>query len=973
MGADLIQELFEAIRESCTSTIWSRGVELARAGGVQGEEEAADRIQCRVSSKTEPVSRSVTLDVEGTDWACDCPGRDDVCVHVAAAAIAVRQARKAGARLPVSRVRPATVGYRFARSDTGLLLSRVLVRDGAEEALRTTLSALSSGRVQGPPLAATAADLKIDVALGSRREGWFSREVLAGIFDDLDGASDVTLDGERVRVSRERVGVRAVVEDRGPDLWLSVVQDPSIEEVFANGVARCADTLRIVADPPLTGRELAELREGLRFGPDRLHELVSETLPSLRRRVPVDVRTARLPDAVRMPPRILVETEQEGEILSVLPSIVYGDPPRARVAGERLVAAGTGGALPLRDPDGERRLARRLERDLGLVPGRRATFRGEDAAAFAGRLRLFDAEVKGPGAAAFAIAPPLEPLLEIGDGTFHLEFRVDGEPARRAEPAAVLRAWLQGENLVPLIGGGLSPLPVGWLERFGRQVADLLAARDERGELPACALPDLARLCEAFERPPPPGIERLRPLLEDFDGLPAPALPPDLRASLRDYQLRGVAWLSFLQQAGLGALLADDMGLGKTLQAACTLGPVSLVVAPTSVLHNWKAELARFRPSLRVAVYHGARRELDEGADVILTSYAILRLDADALAARRWRTVVLDEAQAIKNPDSQIARAAFALSADFRVCLSGTPVENRLEELWSQLHFLNRGLLGGRKDFDERYARAIADGEPGAAAALRARIKPFVLRRRKAEVAAELPPRTETVLRCALDEHERRVYDAVGAAARSEVVERLAAGGSVLAALEALLRLRQAACHAGLVPGQQADRSSKVDLLVERLDEAVADGHKALVFSQWTSLLDKVEPHLREAGIAFTRLDGSTADREGVVSAFQAEDGPPVMLLSLKAGGTGLNLTAADHVFLLDPWWNPAVEDQAADRAHRIGQDRPVFVHRLVAADTVEERILLLQERKRALADAALGGADAATSITREELLELLA
>jgi SNF2 family DNA or RNA helicase len=247
-----------------------------------------------------------------------------------------------------------------------------------------------------------------------------------------------------------------------------------------------------------------------------------------------------------------------------------------------------------------------------------------------------------------------------------------------------------------------------------------------------------------------------------------------------------------------------------------------------------------------------------------------------------------------------------------------------------------------------------------------------VLRRTKAQVAPELPPRSEAVMLCELGETEREIYDAVRAATKRQVVQQLEAGGNVLAALEALLRLRQAACHPDLVPGQHADRSAKVERLLLALDQIVAGGHKALVFSQWTSLLDRVEPHLDEAGIPFTRLDGSTRDRQGVVASFQDSEGPPVMLLSLKAGGTGLNLTAADHVFLLDPWWNPAVEEQAADRAHRIGQDRPVMIYRLVAKDTVEERILLLQDQKRALAEAALGGADQAGGLTREDLLALL-
>ncbi|RIK99772.1 MAG: helicase, partial [Proteobacteria bacterium] len=514
--------------------------------------------------------------------------------------------------------------------------------------------------------------------------------------------------------------------------------------------------------------------------------------------------------------------------------------------------------------------------------------------------------------------------------------------------------------------------------RFGREIADLLEARDANGALPRAALPAAARLADALSLPRP-DLGALAALVDDFAGIPEAPLPPDLGATLRVYQRAAVDWLVFLRDAGLGALLADDMGLGKTLEVLCALRPRApggagtLVVAPTSVLFNWANEARRFRPALRTALYHGPDRSLDPRADLTLTSYALLRLDAETLGAHDWDAVVLDEAQAIKNPDSQVARVAHGLRARWRVAMTGTPVENRLDELWSQLHFANPGLLGSRAAFDERSARPIAAGDADALASLRARIRPFVLRRRKSEVAPELPPRTEVVLRVELGERERAVYDAVRAATRDDVLAKLAAGGNVLAALEALLRLRQAACHSGLVPGQSADTSSKVELLVEELATAVEEGHKALVFSQWTSLLDRVEPRLAANGLAWTRLDGSTRDREGVVTRFQDPAGPPVLLLSLQAGGTGLNLTAADHVFLLDPWWNPAVEDQAADRTHRIGQEKPVLVHRLVAADTVEERVLALQASKRALADAALGDAGAAASLTRDDLLALLA
>jgi SNF2 family DNA or RNA helicase len=545
----------------------------------------------------------------------------------------------------------------------------------------------------------------------------------------------------------------------------------------------------------------------------------------------------------------------------------------------------------------------------------------------------------------------------------------------RVGAEAVLSAWQEGLGLVPIDGGGFAPLPEAWLAKHGHDLAALLAARANDGRLATHALPTLGRLCEDLDQPPPPGLERLAPLAETFERLPEAILPSDLTATLRHYQRVGVNWLSFLRSTGLGGILADDMGLGKTVEAMSVFGKKVLVVCPTSVLPNWRAELGRFRPGLRVGVYHGPARKFDDTADVTLTTYAILRLDSEDLSRRHFDTAVLDEAQAIKNPDSQVARAAFALNADFRLVMTGTPVENRLDELWSLMHFANRGLLGGRREFDADLARPIADGVAGAAQSLRQRIRPFVLRRRKAEVAPELPPRSEATLPITLDERERGLYDTIRAATQSELVAALGGGGKldVMKALEALLRLRQAACHPALLPGQKAATSSKVQALADALVNAAEDGHKALVFSQWTSLLDLIEPVLQQIGIPFVRLDGSTRDRSAVVEAFQADAGPPVMLISLKAGGTGLNLTAADHVFLCDPWWNPAVEDQAADRAHRIGQERPVMIYRLVAADTVEERILELQQRKRAIGEAALGDAAGAASLTREDLLALLA
>jgi superfamily II DNA or RNA helicase len=701
-------------------------------------------------------------------------------------------------------------------------------------------------------------------------------------------------------------------------------------------------------------------------------------LPEIERKLDVVVATARLPRrAEEAHPRIDFDLSHHGHTLSILPTLVYGDPAVARVDGDTVVALGD--RAPTRRRDEEREALRRLRDELNLVPGRRVDLDGTEAIRFATKLREWQ---KRTGAGTYAKAFSdrlLRPRLDVAgnayDVVFECDLDLDEEPEgapKRAEAAAVIRAWQDGLDLVPLQGGGWAPLPADWLARHGHLVADLLAARGADKKVGVAALMSLGPLCDALDAPRPPELERLAPLFGQFTGIPRAPLPDGLNASLRHYQQEGVDWLTFLRDAELGAVLADDMGLGKTLQTICVLRGRALVVCPKSVVYNWVDEITRFRPGIRTAIYQGPKRQLDPTADVTLMTYAVLRLDAERLAEESWDIVVLDEGQAIKNLGSQTARAAFGLKGKFRVLLSGTPVENRLEELWSAMHFANPGLLGGVSDFQQRYANPIASGEPDSAARLRAKTRPFLLRRTKQEVLPELPPRTDMVLHVELDEAERSVYDAVRVATKRSVAEKLAQGGGVLAALEALLRLRQAACHSGLVPGQEAQTSSKIERLIEALEDAVAEGHKALVFSQWTSLLDRIEPHLREANIRFGRLDGSTRDRGAVVREFQEDAGPPVLIVSLKAGGTGINLTAADHVFLMDPWWNPAVEEQAADRTHRIGQKRPVMVYRMVAKDTVEERILGLQEKKRRLADVALGEAGQAGGITREELLALL-
>jgi superfamily II DNA or RNA helicase len=481
--------------------------------------------------------------------------------------------------------------------------------------------------------------------------------------------------------------------------------------------------------------------------------------------------------------------------------------------------------------------------------------------------------------------------------------------------------------------------------------------------------------------------KRWKDLLRRFDAAQRfePRLPAGFEAELRDYQLDGYVWLARLCQLGLGACLADDMGLGKTVQSIALLlaeapkGP-SLVVAPTSVCHNWQLECTRFAPGLRTHLLAAAkdRSALVESlgpGDILIASYGLLHTEAELLTSRRWTIAIFDEAQNLKNAQTRRAQASKRVEADFRLALSGTPVENRLEELWSLFDTVAPGLLGSREAFQRRFAGPIERGRSASARhALKLLLRPYLLRRTKAAVLAELPPRTEIVIEIEPGEEERAFYEAV----RRKALASLAAvggdgGQKRIHILAEIMRLRRAACHPGLVDSQSTIESAKLTGLMELIQELRANRHRALVFSQFTGHLDKVQAALERAGIKALRLDGSTPapERARLVAAFQSGEGE-LFLISLKAGGTGLNLTGADYVVHLDPWWNPAVEDQATDRAHRIGQTRPVTVYRLVSKGSIEEKILALHATKRDLAADFLDGAEAAARLGEEELMALI-
>ncbi len=602
-------------------------------------------------------------------------------------------------------------------------------------------------------------------------------------------------------------------------------------------------------------------------------------------------------------------------------------------------------------------------------------------------------------------------FTQSGDWWFSLDLgiSIDGE---RIQLLPVLVAMIRSLNSLddverltsvtkcyaPLPDGRKIALPAQRIQTILKTLVELFEnkALDKDGTLNVSM--DLAAAflkLEGITRKRWLGDGQLRKLVEKlgtFEGIKKKALPKGLKAKLRSYQVDGYNWLHFLGEYGLSGILADDMGLGKTVQALAYLCALKeskkldspcLIVMPTSLIANWQSETERFTPSLKTLTLHGKDRASKFSdipkADIVFTTYPLLPRDDAKLKEHNWSIIILDEAQAIKNPSAKMTQAACSLEGKQRLCLTGTPVENHLGEAWSLFTFLMPGLLGDHRKFGRVYRTPIEKGgDEDRKDLLARRLRPFVLRRLKSEVAKELPPKTEIIRHVTLADDQRDLYEVVRHVMNERVREEIEAKGvgrSQIIILDALLKLRQTCCDPRLVKlaaARKVKNSAKLEELMEMLPTLIEEGRRILLFSQFTSMLDLIKPELAKAEIPFVELRGSTKDRKTPIIRFQKEE-VPLFLISLKAGGTGLNLTAADTVIHYDPWWNPSVENQATDRAHRIGQDKPVFVYKLIAQSTVEERILELQSKKAGFASALFGDKPgAAASLSPDDLQFLM-
>jgi superfamily II DNA or RNA helicase len=654
------------------------------------------------------------------------------------------------------------------------------------------------------------------------------------------------------------------------------------------------------------------------------------------------------------------------------------DIPAQQAATERLAALGL---VP--DETGQKfvgqgqRAIKFWSEGLGTLPEEWDLFVPED---------LVDTQVR---------STPLLAQARVSSGvdwlSLKLSFESEGIGVSRDE---LVKCLAEGKKYVRLDDGSFAAFDAEQVRALLDREVELMTQAGKTGKIPLSQAGRLQELLGQLSNVHVTATtQELFKKLSNIDSIEPAKKPRALKATLRPYQEAGLSWLRFIHDINAGGVLADDMGLGKTLQTIALLCSVkqeeknirALIVAPTSVVPNWGREIERFAPSLKTMIWHGIGRheqkeELEE-AEVIITSYPLLRRDEEYLTSLELSYAILDEAQHIKNPMSATAAAAKKLKAGRRLALTGTPIENRLSEFWSIFDYVSPGLLGSLDKFEEKYARPIDNGDRKAAQRLRAVIHPFILRRTKLEVEKDLPEKIETDQICELVGEQKNVYTNVLREVRAHVmgeVEKNGLAKSQIHILAGLTRLRQAACDPrllGLPKEFGDDDSGKLSALRELVEECVSGGHKVLVFSQFVTMLQLIKTALDKDGVVYEYLDGSTKDRQERVDRFQTDTACSVFLISLKAGGTGLNLTAADTVVHFDPWWNPAVEEQATDRAHRIGQSRVVNVYRLVAEGTIEEKILQLKAKKRELVASVLsedaGGAKKLTKVDLEELFRL--
>jgi superfamily II DNA or RNA helicase len=959
----------EWLQTSVPTAVWSKGVALSRDAVVQLDRmDAKDgETRLKVLVQGRAVAYLVTLFLDDQDGFCSCEEKTDFCSHVVAASIWLSKNGEAVAKQNAKESPDADSSRPLVRlvyiwekvgdpSNPRLRLARSFeFRDGTRTPLAGSLigfvGGVRSGRIAKPLPAISPPDYQVDECLEKLRSGETPASqafsFVHRIFKALeDSGARVELGNDVVRVAAKPVTQMIVIKAlKDGAVELSVQSSLAADEEFEPGIVRTGDTLRVLDSVP------SVLLGGVRVGRAKQKWELSKFNDYLRSAYPTDKTKYTFmwdglnePEVVYPRPRIQIDVQADdsGEKVArtFVARLLYGKPIDLEVFpdGKSIEAPGTGRVV-VRDETRERELLMRLKDELNLTLRSPKRFEDREAIAFEQAVeKAFGAVAKSKSK-----KETLSAGLEFGWNGKEFKFST-AKGAGQVGVASVLEAFQSGQSFVKLEDGGFGELNEEWINAHIHELRALLWRMGSKQPLTKAHKIRFASLSSKTDSKK--GVDEVVESL--FGREKKPPKPYPLQGiQLRPYQDAGVEWLSSWKARGLGCCLADEMGLGKTIQALAVLDGKSLLVVPKSLIGVWEQAIRLHRTDLAARVWVGSNRAPEvitkvAKNEIIILTYGVLRSDVELLRTIEWNMTIFDEAHVLRNRETLSARAAAELQSKVRIALTGTPIENRVEDWWSLQNLINPGISDTRSDVPEWS-------------------KWFVMARKKREVLKDLPEKVEELYPVVLDSKEHDLYRGLFALLSTEVLEQLGAETPVWSSVfEALLRLRQACVDPALLPaGMRSDEfdrmeSSRTVALMERLEEVIARGEKALVFSQWTSFLDRLELALDRRNIERLRIDGTTRDRSGVVDKFQTDATPSVLLLSLKAGGVGLTLTKANHVFLMDPWWNPQVESQAMDRAHRIGSMKTVFVTRFVSHGTIEERVVNMQESKRKLLEEAL-------------------
>jgi superfamily II DNA or RNA helicase len=932
--------LFREIQKLSEKSQWSRAVDIARRGHITilGSEGSSSRI-FRVPELG--VAHQVELFLDDPDWTCDCDSEDDPCLHVMASAICYRN--QAELKLTPESAR---LEYHLFESNGHLGMRREIHKsNGERQLLDYSLSgAVSSSRPYQP----SKLDVTIDAELRFTSAGILHATMADTLPKLLVDLPHLFYEGSQIKLHAQACGWRlsSVKFDRGYRVKLE--QDPKALFWFSNGWVLYQDYLcaqqRLASLSEVV--DVNSLRVGVILSDEAWLLFLSTKVPSIAKLV--DVPQSLTAGLKMQPLNVSIDVASSvGGHSSLLfrSGLRYGD--RYDIDQNNHMTS-VDGSMAIRRLADEDKARDEFFAFFGLNLGESYELETARAIDVATRIAKWRGEVRGEAWKQF---------LLIGDLCFQWE-----DPA---EEACFVSAGMETQPIKDVLAcvdagknylqkSGLLRIPKEWIEKYRSQLNGLI--QDTHSSVHPLLKKHIRQQIFSEISGGAPNYEAfVGKILSVKNALPVTIRVDRTDVVLRPYQEVGINWMRELSQQGLGGILADDMGLGKTLQAILSIDVPALIVVPTTLLANWMREIRRFRPELSINRYHGSSRRWVH-ADIVLTTYGVLRSERSTFLSQEWKHLVMDEGQLIKNHDSLAYQALTAVKARSRIVLSGTPVENRAEDLWALMSLVNPYFLGGIEEFRQRYLRVSEDRRRIQLVKLAEYVAPFLMRRKKVEVASDLPPRTEVIIRVSGDDVESESYQRLAVSARAAIGDK----NGALDILAWILKLRQHASDPSLINSEWQGLSAKMKVLMDRVGEAVQQGHKVLVFSQWTSLLDRIERRFQDAAISNLRIDGSRSaqQRASIVERFQEEGSEPVLIMSLKAGGVGLNLTAADHVFIVDPWWNPAAEDQAADRAHRIGQIRPVTIYKMITEGTIEEKIIELQQKKRDLMQTLVDGGD---------------